>query len=284
MRGDECPTRSHRRLRRRPAPRRGGPRRGVQHRRAHPAARLPRRGGGAERRADPSSSVRLAPDKAIASCRGPIDTLICAGGTGVREAARDDQLVRWVKGAAKRSRRTASVCTGAFLLAEAGLLDGKRATTHWSGCAALATRYPGVTVEPDPIFVQDGNVYTSAGVTAGMDLALALVDEDLGRDVALETARWLVLFLRRPGGQSQFSAQLAAQAAEREPLQELQAWIPDNLKADLGARARAARGDERAQPRPRLQAGGGPDPRGVRRELAGRARESRWRPAASRWS
>ena len=188
-----------------------------------------------------AASVRLAPDKAIASCRGPIDTLICAGGTGVREAARDDQLVRWVKGAAKRSRRTASVCTGAFLLAEAGLLDGKRATTHWSGCAALATRYPGVTVEPDPIFVQDGNVYTSAGVTAGMDLALALVDEDLGRDVALETARWLVLFLRRPGGQSQFSAQLAAQAAEREPLQELQAWIPDNLKADLSVPALAQR-------------------------------------------
>jgi transcriptional regulator GlxA family with amidase domain len=188
-----------------------------------------------------TSSVRLTPDKATASCRGPIDTLICAGGTGVREAARDDRLVRWVKGAAKRSRRTASVCTGAFLLAKAGLLDGKRATTHWSGCAALAKRYPEVTVEPDPIFVQDGNVYTSAGVTAGMDLALALVDEDLGRDVALETARWLVLFLRRPGGQSQFSAQLAAQAAEREPLQELQAWIPDNLDADLSVPALAQR-------------------------------------------
>jgi transcriptional regulator GlxA family with amidase domain len=188
-----------------------------------------------------ASSVSLAPDRAIASCKGPIDTLICAGGTGVREAARDERLVRWIRSAAKRSRRTASVCTGAFLLAKAGLLHGRRATTHWSACAALAERYPEVTVEPDPIFVEDDGVYTSAGVTAGMDLALALVDEDLGRDVALEVARWLVLFLRRPGGQSQFSAQLAAQSAEREPLRELQAWIPDNLDSDLSVPALARR-------------------------------------------
>ena len=120
-----------------------------------------------------------------------------------------------------------SVCTGAFLLAAAGLLDGRRATTHWASlrrCSPSAT--PASTVEPDPIFVRDGDVYTSAGVTAGMDLALALVEEDLGRDVALETARWLVLFLKRPGGQAQFSAQLAAQTADREPLRELQAWMP----------------------------------------------------------
>jgi transcriptional regulator GlxA family with amidase domain len=188
-----------------------------------------------------ASSVSLAPDRAIASCRGQIDTLICAGGTGVREAARDERLIRWLKRAAQRSRRTASVCTGAFLLAKAGLLDGKRATTHWSACAALAERYPEVTVEPDPIFVEDDGLYTSAGVTAGMDLALALVDEDLGRDVALEVARWLVLFLRRPGGQCQFSAQLAAQSAEREPLRELQAWIPDNLDSDLSVPALARR-------------------------------------------
>jgi transcriptional regulator GlxA family with amidase domain len=194
-------------------------------------------------RAEPlrASSVALAPHSSIASCRGPIDTLICAGGSGVRDAARDERLVRWVRSAAKRSRRIASVCTGAFLLAEAGLLDGKRATTHWSACAALARRYPQTKVEPDPIFVEDDGIYTSAGVTAGMDLALALVDEDLGRDVALETARWLVLFLRRPGGQSQFSAQLAAQAAEREPLQELQAWIPDHLDGDLSVPALAQR-------------------------------------------
>jgi transcriptional regulator GlxA family with amidase domain len=188
-----------------------------------------------------ASSVSLAPDRAIASCRGPIDTLVCAGGTGVREAARNEALIRWLRAAAERSRRVASVCTGAFLLARAGLLDGRRATTHWSACAALAKRYPEIRVEPDPIFVEDGGVYTSAGVTAGMDLALALVDEDLGRDVALEVARWLVLFLRRPGGQSQFSAQLAAQAAVREPLQELQAWIPDNLNSDLSVPALARR-------------------------------------------
>ena len=108
-----------------------------------------------------------------------------------------------------------SVCTGAFLLASAGLLDGRRATTHWAYCAALAARYPAVTVEPDPIFVRDGNVATSAGVTAGMDLALALVEEDLGRDVALEAARRLVLFVQRPGGQAQFSA--AARRADRRP-------------------------------------------------------------------
>ncbi len=188
-----------------------------------------------------TASVSLAPDRAISSCRGPIDTLICAGGTGVRKAAGDERLIRWLKGAAKRSRRTASVCTGAFLLAQAGLLDGRRATTHWSACAALARAYPGIEVEADPIFVEDDGVYTSAGVTAGMDLALALVDEDLGRDVSLEVARWLVLFLRRPGGQSQFSAQLAAQAAEREPLRELQTWIPDNLDADLSVPALARR-------------------------------------------
>jgi transcriptional regulator GlxA family with amidase domain len=194
-------------------------------------------------RAEPlrATSVTLMPDRSIASCRGPIDTLICAGGTGVRDAARDDRLIRWLRAAAKRSRRTASVCTGAYLLARAGLLDGRKATTHWSACAALARRHPEITVEPDPIFVRDGSVYTSAGVTAGMDLALALVDEDLGRDVALEAARWLVLFLRRPGGQAQFSAQLAAQAAEREPLRELQGWIHDSLESDLSVPALARR-------------------------------------------
>ena len=131
--------------------------------------------------------------------REPIDTLIVAGGTGTRAAEEDAPLVEWLREAAKRSRRITSVCTGAFLLAKAGLLDGRRATTHWASCADLAERYPAVTVEPDPIFVRDGNVATSAGVTAGMDLALALVEEDLGRDVALEAARWLVLFLKRPG-------------------------------------------------------------------------------------
>ncbi len=188
-----------------------------------------------------SSTVGLTVDRTIAACRGPIDTLVVAGGTGVREAAADARLIAWLGKAARRSRRVCSVCTGAFLLGEAGLLEGRRATTHWAGCDALASRYPTATIEPDPIFVRDGDLYTSAGVTAGMDLALALVEHDLGRATALEVARWLVLFVKRPGGQSQFSAQLAAQTAEREPLRDLQDWIAVNLDADLTVPALAAR-------------------------------------------
>ena len=189
----------------------------------------------------PTSSVALYPDRTIDRCRGPIDTLLVAGGRGVHDAANDEQLVGWLSAAAKRSRRVTSVCTGAFLLARAGLLDGRRATTHWASCGELARRHPGVEVESDPIFVRDGNVITSAGVTAGMDLALAIVEEDLGREVALETARWLVLFLKRPGGQAQFSAQLGAQMADREPLRELQGWLPDHLGEDLSVPALARR-------------------------------------------
>jgi transcriptional regulator GlxA family with amidase domain len=188
-----------------------------------------------------TSTVTMVPDLPISACRFPIDTLIVAGGTGTRRAEEDEALIAWLREAAKRARRVTSVCTGAFLLARAGLLDGRRATTHWASCADLAERYPAVTVEPDPIFVRDGNAATSAGVTAGMDLALALVEEDLGRDVALEAARWLVLFLQRPGGQAQFSAQLAAQTADRAPLRELQAWIPDHLGEDLSVPGLARR-------------------------------------------
>jgi transcriptional regulator GlxA family with amidase domain len=188
-----------------------------------------------------TSTVTIVPDRPLGACTDQIDTLIVAGGTGARRAEDDEALIEWIREAAARSRRVASVCTGAFLLAKAGLLDGRRATTHWASCADLAERYPAVTVEPDPIFVRDGNVTSSAGVTAGMDLALALVEEDLGRDVALAAARWLVLFLKRPGGQAQFSAQLAAQTADRAPLRELQAWIPDHLDEDLSVPALARR-------------------------------------------
>jgi transcriptional regulator GlxA family with amidase domain len=188
-----------------------------------------------------TSTVTIVPDLPLSACRFPIDTLIVAGGTGTRRAEDDEALIAWLREAAKRARRVTSVCTGAFLLAKAGLLDGRRATTHWASCTVLAERYPEVTVESDPIFVRDGNVATSAGVTAGMDLALALVEEDLGRQVALDAARWLVLFLKRPGGQAQFSAQLAAQTADRAPLRELQAWIPDHLDQDLSVPALAAR-------------------------------------------
>src|SRR5207248_2033050 len=118
----------------------------------------------------------IAPKRTLAACRGPLDTLIVAGGTGVAEAERDYTLIRWIRSAASRSRRVCSVCTGAFLLARAGLLEGRRATTHWSGCDELRRRYPGTVVDGEPIFVRDGEVWTSAGVTAGMDLALALVE------------------------------------------------------------------------------------------------------------
>jgi transcriptional regulator GlxA family with amidase domain len=188
-----------------------------------------------------SSGLTFSADRSIAAVRGRIDTLVVAGGIGTIAAVKDRRLIAWIAGAATRSRRVASVCTGAFLLAEAGLLDGRRATTHWDSCAALARRHPLVTVEEDPIFVRDGNVFTSAGVTAGMDLALALIEEDHGAEAALKTARSLVLFVRRPGGQSQFSAQLTAAPARREPLQEVQAHIAENPGADLSVPALAAR-------------------------------------------
>ena len=188
-----------------------------------------------------SSGLRLVPDRAVSVCRGPIDTLVVAGGLGTAAARRDERLVAWLRDAAGRSRRVASVCTGAFLLAKAGLLDGRRATTHWDSCAALRRNHPEVTVEPDPIFVRDGDVYTSAGVTAGIDLALALVEEDAGRDAALEVARQLVVFVQRPGGQTQFSAQLAHPAARRPTLRELQAWLPDHLDEELTVETLAER-------------------------------------------
>ncbi|MEK6230089.1 MAG: GlxA family transcriptional regulator [Actinomycetota bacterium] len=187
-----------------------------------------------------TSGLRIAPDRSPAACRGPIDTLLVAGGQGVRAAAGDERLVRWLRGAAGRSRRVASVCTGAFLLAHAGLLDGRRATTHWASAKRLAAEYPSVEVEPDRIFVRDGEVWTSAGVTAGMDLALALVESDHGREASLEVARWLVLFVRRPGGQSQFSAPLATQAAEREPLREAQERVLADPRGDCTVETLAA--------------------------------------------
>jgi transcriptional regulator GlxA family with amidase domain len=153
------------------------------------------------------------------------------GGEGTR--AGNPDVVEWLRRHAPAVPRVMAVCTGAFLLAEAGLLAGRRATTHWNFCATLARRYPDVEVDPQPIFVRDGPVATSAGVTAGIDLALALVEEDLGRDTALLIARHLVMFLRRPGGQSQFSAQLSVQVAARPGLREVQRWIADNPAADL---------------------------------------------------
>ncbi len=161
-----------------------------------------------------------------------LDTLLVAGGQGAEAAAENPALVDWVRQRATQARRVASVCTGALLLAAAGVLDGRRAATHWEYCARLAKRFPAVRVEPDPIFVCDGQVWTSAGVTAGIDLALALVEEDLGRSVALAVARHLVVFLKRPGGQAQFSAALALQAAD-DKFGALHDWINGHLGDDL---------------------------------------------------
>ncbi|OPG69689.1 AraC family transcriptional regulator [Pseudomonas ogarae] len=167
------------------------------------------------------------------------DTLLIAGGWGVYEAAKDPALVAWVKEHGLRSRRVASVCTGAFLLAASGWLDGRRVVTHWTRCEQLAEQHPQLRVEPNPIFINDGPVWTSAGVTAGIDLALALVEEDLGRAVALEVARHLVVFLKRPGGQSQFSVTLSLQK-QGSRFDDLHAWIAENLTRDLGLSSLAA--------------------------------------------
>ncbi len=171
---------------------------------------------------------------------GPVDTLVVAGGRDMEMAAADAKLVDGIRRIAGHSRRVTSVCSGAFLLAAAGLLDGRRATTHWAECALLARRYPAVSVEPDAIYVHDGNVWTSAGVTAGIDLALALVADDHGRAAAATVARRLVVYLRRSGGQQQFSALLAAQSIEDEPIRDLLEWLPDHLTDDLSIPVMAA--------------------------------------------
>ena len=187
------------------------------------------------------SGIQLVADRAFRDVRGPIDTLLVAGGEGTRVALQDRALIDFIRRAAPRARRVASICSGTFLLAEAGLLDGKRATTHWAQCGNLAQRYPKLRVETDPIFVRDGKVWSSAGVCAGMDLALAMAEEDHGRELALTVAQWMVIFLKRPGGQSQFSVGLAAQATEHERIRELQGWAQAHIGADLGVAALAKR-------------------------------------------
>ncbi|MDX6671813.1 MAG: hypothetical protein QOI91_2176 [Solirubrobacteraceae bacterium] len=192
-----------------------------------------------------SSGFQIVPSSSLDALAETPDTIVIAGGAGVARALEDDALIDWIRHS--RARRTTSVCNGAFLLAEASRLDGRRATTHWAACDELARRYPQIQVDPDPIFVRDthggtgGDVATSAGVTAGIDLALALVEEDAGAEAALDVARWLVLFLQRPGGQAQFSAGLARPPAERAPLRDLQAWLPGHLDADLSVEALAQR-------------------------------------------
>lgn len=175
------------------------------------------------------------------SIKGPIDTLLVTGGMDPWEPKGREPVLDWLRTWAPRVRRIGSICTGAFVLAAAGLLDGRRATTHWYFCQQLAHEYPQVTVDPEPIFVRDGNVFTSAGVTAGMDLALALVEQDFGSDVAVRIARAYVMFLRRPGGQSQFSTPLSFLASSDSMLGKLQIWILENLHQHPSIETMAAR-------------------------------------------
>jgi transcriptional regulator GlxA family with amidase domain len=175
----------------------------------------------------------------IAEVVGRVDTLMVAGGIGIHTATTDEELLHHVRRIAGDARRVTSICSGAFVLAAAGLLDGRRATTHWDACALLAERYETITVDADAIYVRDGNVWTSAGVTAGIDLALALVAQDHGHIAAATVARRLVVYLQRSGGQAQFSHLLAAQAADSAPVSDLLPWLRDHLADDLSVAALA---------------------------------------------
>ena len=190
-----------------------------------------------------SAGMRLAADKPLRHIRPrAVDTVIVGGGMRVAEVVGDQRLTSGLERISAGARRTCSVCTGAFLLAGAGLLDGRTATTHWAFCGELARRYPRVQVEPDRIFVRDGSVMSSAGATAGMDLALALIEEDHGPELARTVARWTVMFLQRPGGQSQFSERLALPGTITSPVRQ----VLDAIAADPAADHRLARLAKRA--------------------------------------
>ena len=189
--------------------------------------------GGANRVVLSHLATPVYTDLTFREYRGSVDTLLVAGVDSDSQIRYEADFLDWLRDQSQKSRRFGSICTGALILAKAGLLDGRRAATHWNWCSELAQDYPKVTVDPDPIYVRDGNCYTSAGVTAGIDLALALVEEDLGRSVALRVARMMVVFLVRQGGQSQFSATLAAQTCEHRPLAELLARLPENIRRHL---------------------------------------------------
>jgi transcriptional regulator GlxA family with amidase domain len=188
-----------------------------------------------------SNGLELGGTADLAALRRPIDTLVVVGGIRAHEAAEDDAFVGVVRRLAARSRRVGALCTGAFILAAAGFLEGRRATTHWLYGDLLAEQHPGVEVDTDPVFIGCDGMWTSAGVTASYDLLLSFVEEDLGADVARDVARVLVVFLRRTGNQAQFSAQLQTQVADRRPLRELQQYIADHPDADLSLAALAGR-------------------------------------------
>lgn len=188
-----------------------------------------------DRKAGPvrsSSGIRIIADYTMRDEMEPIDTLLVAGCPDLPERILDDKLLEWLRTTAPKSRRFGSVCSGALILAQTGLLDGKRVTTHWSVAEHLQSSYPKVTVEPDNIHIRDGKVRTAAGVTAGIDLALALVEEDLGRDLAMAVANQLVMHFKRQGGQLQFSRKGEVRPAGRSALQEVQRYIATNPKED----------------------------------------------------
>ena len=188
--------------------------------------------------AESASGIKFVPDAGIREATQPSDTLIVAGPYGVPDRP-SEGVTRWLREQAAQSRRYGSTCTGAFLLAHAGLLSGRRVTTHWQYADRLAAEYPDIQVEPDRIFVRDGPVFSSAGVAAAIDLAFSLIEEDHGRALALWAARRLVVFLKRPGGQSQFSAALTAQTAATGPIDRIRLHILENPRADLGLAALA---------------------------------------------
>jgi transcriptional regulator GlxA family with amidase domain len=196
--------------------------------------------GGPSRTIGGHSGIGLVAARRFNEVRGPIDTLLIAGGPGARGRL-SAPLLAWIQRRARYVRRLGSVCTGAFVLAEAGLLKGRRIATHWAHADELAKRHPEITVDPAPIWIQDRNIYTSAGICAGMDLALALVEEDHGSEVALHVARHLVVYLRRPGDQAQFSIALAGQVSEKREFRELSIWIVEHLREDLRIPALAGR-------------------------------------------
>lgn len=187
-----------------------------------------------------SSGARLLPDFVAGEPLGKLDTFIVAGAPHAARMHFRPDLLAWIRSCAGQSRRFGSVCTGAFALAATGLLDGRRITTHWASVEDMAVQYPRVTVEEDALHVRDGKLRTSAGVTAGLDLALTLVEEDLGRDVAMRVASQLVMFFKRPGGQLQFSRKGEVRPSGRSVLQEVQRWVAANPALPHSVEAMAA--------------------------------------------
>ncbi|GAA1943712.1 GlxA family transcriptional regulator [Kitasatospora viridis] len=188
-----------------------------------------------------SGGPALMSQAAVEKVRGPLDTLVIAGGIGHLAAAADPELLEQIRRLAPTSRRVASVCTGAGVLAAAGLLDGRRATTHWSYARELAARYPQVAVDPRPLYLVDGPVWTSAGVTSALDLALALVEDDHGPELARSIARWLVTYMQRPGNQAQLSPYVQDAPPAHQLLRQVVCYIAGHLDADLSGAALAAR-------------------------------------------